>query len=58
MFFYEWVIPVLAVFVIAAVTFYVAIRNRANAGVRTDGEVLYDEYEKPDIDSPRHERAS
>ncbi|HYG24409.1 MAG TPA: hypothetical protein VEH04_16650 [Verrucomicrobiae bacterium] len=53
MFFYEWVIPVLAVFVIAAVTFYLAVRNRANAGVRTDGEVLHDEYADRTADRDR-----
>lgn len=45
MFFYEWVIPLLALCAIAAVIFYLSVRNRVGAGIRTDGEVLFDKEE-------------
>jgi hypothetical protein len=42
MFFYEWVVPSLAVLAIAVWLFYSAIKNKAGAGVRTDGHTVVD----------------
>lgn len=47
MFFYEWVVPFIAVLVIAAAIFYFAVKNRTGAGIRTQGRTLFD---KPDDD--------
>jgi len=47
MFFYEWVVPFIGILVIAAAIFYFAVRNRAGAGIRTQGRTVVD---KPDAD--------
>ena len=49
MFFYEWFVPTLVVFVLAAIAFYVTVKNRTGAGIRTTGRVL---FHKPDDDEP------
>jgi len=47
MFFYEWVVPLIGIFILAAAIFYFAVRNRAGAGIRTQGRTVVD---KPDAD--------
>ena len=42
MFFYEWLVPTVAVLAIATWVFYLAVRNRAGAGVRTEGRTVLD----------------
>ncbi|MGN6555522.1 MAG: hypothetical protein ACTHLW_17590 [Verrucomicrobiota bacterium] len=42
MFFFEWVIPLLAVIAIGVFLLYFSLRNRAGAGIRTDGKTLAD----------------
>ena len=42
MFFYEWVFPTMAILFLAAWAFYVAVKNRTGAGIRTDGRILFD----------------
>jgi hypothetical protein len=49
MFFYEWVVPTLALLLLAAIAFYIAVKNRTGAGVRTSGRIL---FHKPDDDEP------
>jgi hypothetical protein len=41
MFFYEWVVPFLAVCIIVAAIFYLTVRNRSGAGIRTEGRTVY-----------------
>jgi hypothetical protein len=50
MFFYEWVVPFLALLVLAGALLYVTVRNRTGAGIRTDGRVL---FHKPDPEDDR-----
>jgi hypothetical protein len=47
MFFYEWVVPFIGILVIAAAIFYFAVKNRAGAGIRSEGRTVFD---KPDAD--------
>ncbi|HLP78267.1 MAG TPA: hypothetical protein VK327_15285 [Candidatus Paceibacterota bacterium] len=42
MFFYEWVLPFVALLVVLAAMFYFSVKNRVNAGTRTDGKTLFD----------------
>ncbi|GEM_PF-3019772 len=51
MFFYEWLVPILALMVVAAVVFYLSVRNRVGAGIRTDGEVLFHRAEEEEVHS-------
>jgi hypothetical protein len=43
MFFYEWVVPTMALMFVAAWSFYVSVKNRTGAGIRTDGRVMFDQ---------------
>jgi hypothetical protein len=42
MFFFEWVIPLLLVVIMASFLFYMSVRNCEGAGVRTDGRTCVD----------------
>ena len=53
MFFFEWVIPLILVVLIATFLFYMSIRNRAGAGVRTEGTTYVDKASDEDKSQPR-----
>ena len=52
MFFFEWVIPLILVVLIGTFLFYMSIRNRSGAGVRTDGITYVDKTPEDDKSIP------
>jgi hypothetical protein len=48
MFFFEWLIPLLAVMCIGTVLFYLSVKNRPGAGIRTDGTTFVDKSSESD----------
>lgn len=45
MFFFEWVLPLLAVLTVIVTIFYLSVRNKSGAGIRTQGRTLVDKPE-------------
>lgn len=53
MFFFEWVIPLAALAAVGIWIFYLSLRGRVNAGVRTDGTTVVDKPTPEDAE--RHD---
>ncbi len=48
-----WLVPILVVFAIVLVSFYLLLRFKGGTGVRTEGKTLVD---KPEEESPFEQR--
>lgn len=51
MFFYEWIIPSFTLLVVIAAVFYISVKNRTGAGIRSEGRTLFDKLDDDDTPS-------
>ena len=49
MFFFEWVVPILAVVAIGVVIFYLSVCSKPDAGVRSPGRTVVDKEDPGDL---------